>query len=87
MELDVLINHKTARGKAAFGIIEHCKTSKYLDGNCKMAWDRMIANYVPKMTLSMLQLEKEFEISKFENVEKDLEDWVSDLERPIGNFE
>ena len=63
MELILSITHKTASDDAAFGMVKSCKTSKYLEGKCKMAWDQMVTKYAPKT-------EKEFENSKLENVKK-----------------
>ena len=74
-----MIDHKTASGKAAFGLVKDCKMSKHLEGNCNIAWSRMISKYAPKITLSLLKL-KEFENSKLKNIVKNPEDWISDLE-------
>ena len=62
------INHTTREGKIAFSLIKNCKTSDYPEGNCKLAWDRLIAKYAPKTAPSLLKLKKKFENSKLEDV-------------------
>ena len=37
MELILLIDHKTNKGKATFVVVKNCKMSEYLEGNYKMA--------------------------------------------------
>ena len=64
----LLIHHKMASGKATFGIVENCKTSKHPEESCKMAWDRMVVTYALKTTLSLLKLKKKFEVGKIKNV-------------------
>ena len=49
------INHTTREGKIAFSLIKNCKTSDYPEGNCKLAWDRLIAKYAPKAAPSLLK--------------------------------
>ena len=80
MELILSINHQTNRGKIAFRLVKNGKTSKYPEGNCKLAWDRLIAKYAPKSLPSLLKYKKEFENSKLESTEMDPEDWISKLE-------
>ena len=67
-------------GKAIFYMVKNWKTSKYPEGNCKMACDRMVAKYPPKISPSLLKLKIEFKNIKLENVKKYPEDWISDLE-------
>ena len=71
MELILLINHNMTSDKAAFSMVKNCKTIKYPEGNCKMAWDIMVTKYASNMSLFLLKLKKEFENSKHKNVNKD----------------
>ena len=80
MDLILSINTNTNRGKIAFRLVKNCKTSEYPEGNCKMAWDRLVAKFAPRSTPSLLKLQKEYENSKLESSTRDPEDWISELE-------
>jgi len=80
MDMILSIDHKSSRGKVAFRLVKNSKSSEYPEGNCKLAWDRLVAKYAPRSTPSLLKLKKQFENSKLESVETDPEDWVSELE-------
>ena len=80
MDLILSIDHKKSRGKVAFQLVKNCKSSEYPEGNCKMAWDRLIAKYAPKSTPSLLKLMKKFENSRLTSSETDPEEWLSELE-------
>ena len=80
MELILSINHQTNRGKIAFRLVKNCKTSEYPEGNCKLAWDRLVAKYAPESLPSLLKYKKEFENSKLKSAEMDPEDWISKVE-------
>ena len=62
MELVLSIDHKTPKGKVVFRLVKNSKSSKYPEGNCKVAWDRLVQKYSPKSTPSLLKLKKEFEM-------------------------
>ena len=74
------IDHGTKQGKVAFSLIKNCKSSDYPEGNCKLAWSRLVAKYAPKSTPSLLKLKKRYENSKLTEVIRDPEDWISELE-------
>lgn len=74
------INHTSSHGKIAFSLVKNCKTTEYPEGNCKLAWDRLIAKYAPKTAPSLLKLKKKFANSKLSKVEDHPDEWISDLE-------
>ena len=55
------IDDTTKQGKVAFSLVKTCKTAKYPEGNCKLAWDRLVAKYSPKTAPSLLKLKKKCE--------------------------
>ena len=57
-DLLLSINTKTRPGTKAFNLVDTCATSDQPDGNCKLAWDRLIAKYQPKTAPSSIQLKK-----------------------------
>ena len=79
-ELILSINTESDRGKIAFRLVKNSKSSDYPEGNCKVAWDRLVAKYAPKSLPSLLKYKKKFENSKLDSAEKDTEDWISELE-------
>ena len=64
------IDHTSKQGKVAFSLVKNCKTAKYPEGNCKLAWDRLVAKYSPKTAPLMLKLKKTFANSQLESVDK-----------------
>jgi len=80
MDLILSIDHKSSRGKVAFRLVKNCKSSAYPEGNCKLAWDRLVAKYAPKSTPSLLKMRKKFENSKLSSAVIDPEEWISELE-------
>ena len=73
------IDHGTKQGKVAFSLIKNCKSSDYPEGNCKLAWDRLVAKYAPKTAPSLLKLKKQFANSSLKN-EVYPDEWVTELE-------
>ena len=74
------INHTTKQGKVAFSLVKNCKTSDYPEGNCKLAWDRLVAKYAPKAAPSLLKLKKQFANSKLGDAETHPDEWITELE-------
>ena len=74
------INHTTGQGKVAFSLVKNCKSSEYPEGNCKLAWDRLVAKYAPKTAPSLLKLKKKFANSKLESAETHPDEWITELE-------
>ena len=74
------IDHTSKQGKVAFSLVKNCKTAKYPEGNCKLAWDRLVAKYSPKTAPSLLKLKKNFANSQLESVDKHPDEWMTELE-------
>jgi hypothetical protein len=73
------IDHGTKQGKVAF-LIKNCiKSGDYPEGNCKLAWDRLVAKYAPKTALLLLKLKKQFANSSLKN-EVYPDKWITELE-------
>jgi len=87
MDLVLSMNTTTARGKVAFRIVRNCKTSQYLDGNVKTAWDRLTQKYAPRTTTSLLNLKKKFENSVLKSSQYDPDEWISKLEGYVTDIE
>ena len=79
-EIILSINHVTRQGKVAFSLVKNCKSLEYPEGNCKLAWDRLVAKYAPKTAPSLLKLKKKFANSKLETAEKHPDEWITELE-------
>ena len=47
------INTTTKQGRVVFSLVKNCKTTKYPEGNCKLAWDRLTTKYAPKTATSL----------------------------------
>ena len=58
-DLLLSINTKTSSGTTAFNLVDTCTTSDQPDGNCKIAWDRLVSKYQPKTAPSYIQLKKD----------------------------
>ena len=73
------INHTSKQGKIAFSLVKNCKTTEYPEGNCKLAWDRLVAKYAPKTAPSLLKLKKQFANS---SLHRDVhpDEWITELE-------
>lgn len=74
------ISHTTKQGKIAFSLVKNCKTSAYPEGNCKLAWDRLVAKYAPKTAPSLLKLKKKFANSKLHHRDDHPDEWITELE-------
>ena len=74
------IDHTMKQGRVAFSLVKNCKTAKHPEGNCKLAWDRLVAKYSPKTAPSLLKLKKNFANSQLEKVEMHPDEWMTELE-------
>ena len=45
------IDQMKKQGKVAFSLVKNCKTAKYPEGNCKLAWNCLVAKCSPKQHL------------------------------------
>ena len=53
-DLILLINTSSSVGKVAFGLVKNANSEDFLEGNCKMAWDRLVSKYALHTALSLL---------------------------------
>ena len=74
------IDHTAKQGKLAFSLVKNCKTATYPEGNCKLAWDRLVASYSPKTAPLLLKLKKNFANSQLEGVEMHPDEWMIERE-------
>ena len=65
-DLILSINGESASGKVAFNLVKNCKTTEFPEGNCKLAWEPLVAKYAPKPAPSLLKLKEKFANSKSE---------------------
>ena len=79
-DLILLINTSSSVGKVAFGLVKNVKSKDFLDGNCKVAWDRLVSKYAPHTASSLLKLKSKFHNSRLESIDKDPDEWISHLE-------
>lgn len=74
------IDHSKPTGKIAFSLVRNCKNSDFPEGNCKLAWDRLIAKYAPHTAPSLLKLKKQFANSVLRNAGTPPDEWITELE-------
>ena len=79
-DLILSINTNSSVGKVAFGLVKNVKSVDFLEGNCKVAWDRLVSKYAPHTASSLLKLKSEFHNSKLDSMDKDPDEWISHLE-------
>ena len=70
-DLILLINTSSSVGKVAFGLVRNAKSADFSDGNCKIAWERLVSKYALYTAFALLKLKSEFHNSKLELIEKD----------------
>ena len=74
------INIRFSLGKVEFGFGKSVKSSDFLLGNCKIAWDGLISMYAPHMVTFLFKLKSEFHNSKLKSMQKEPDEWISNLE-------
>ena len=79
-ELVLCMDHTTDLGRVAFSLVKNSKSADYPEGNCKIAWDRLMAKYAPKTAPSLLKLKKKFANSRLVDLEKNPDEWITELE-------
>ena len=79
-DLLLSINTKTSSGTTAFNLVDTCTSSDQPDGNCKIAWDRLVSKYQPKTAPSYIQLKKDFANSRLKDLDVRPDEWMSELE-------
>ena len=74
------INTSSSIGKIAFRLVKNVNSEDFFVGNCKVASNRLVSKYAPHAALSLLKLRSKFHNSKLELIDKDLDEWISNLE-------
>jgi hypothetical protein len=64
-EILLSINGQTKQGKIAFNLVDNCTTADQLEGNCKIAWEKLVHKYAPKTAPSYIQLKKILQIASW----------------------
>ena len=54
-DLILLVNTRSSVGNIAFGLVKNAKNEDFLEGNCKVAWDRLVSKYALHTALSLLK--------------------------------
>ena len=54
-----------------FGLVKNAKSKDFPEGNCKIAWGRLVRKYALHTALSLLKLKSVFHNSKLETIQKD----------------
>ena len=76
----LFINTSASVGKVAFALMKNTKSEDFLEGNCKVEWDRLVRQYALYTTLSLQKLKTEFHNSKLELIDKEPDKQISHLE-------
>ena len=58
------INTSSSVSKVAFGLMKNKISKDFPEGNCKVAWDRLVSKYAPHTASSLLKLKSRFHNSK-----------------------
>ena len=66
--------------KIAFGIVKNAKTENLKKGDAKLAWERLKTRYEPNTGTELLALNKEYMSMELDNLKKDPEDFITDLD-------
>ena len=45
----LLINTSSSVSKVAFGLVKNVKSKDFLEGNCNVAWDRLVSKYASQL--------------------------------------
>ena len=59
-----------------FEVVRNVKSADFLEGNCKIEWDRLVSKYASHTASSLLQLKGEFHYSKLGSIKKDPDEWI-----------
>ena len=60
--------------------MKNVKSEHFPEGNCKVAWDRLVSKYAPHTALSLFKLKSNIHNSKLDSIDKDPDEWISHLE-------
>ena len=70
-DLILSINTSFSMGKVAFGLVKNAKSEDFPQGNCKVAWDRLVSKYALHTASSLLKLKSKFHNNKLDLIDKD----------------
>ena len=70
-DLILSIYSSSSVGKVTFRLVKNEKSEDYLEGNCKVAWDRMLSKNAPHTASSLVKLKSDFHKSNLESIDKD----------------
>ena len=79
-DLILSINTTMKQGRVAFSLVKNSKTTQYLEGNCKLTWDRLTTMDAPKTAPSLLKLKKKFASSILEDLDRNPDEFITELE-------
>ena len=74
------INHIMKQGKIMFYLVKNCTNSTYRDGNCKVAWDCMVAKCAPKTAHLLLKLKKRFNNCVLDDMDRHPDEGITELD-------
>ena len=80
MKIQFIHQHQFLCWQRPFGLARNAKSADFPEGNCKIAWDRLISKYTSYTTQSLLKLNGEFCKSKLESIEHYPDEWISNLD-------
>ena len=69
-DLILSINTSFSVGKIALGLVRNAKNADFLEGNCKIAKDRLVSKYAPHMALSFMNSKMSFIIVSWSQLRK-----------------
>ena len=64
----------------SFNAVDTAFSERYPEGCAKLAWTRLVTRWEPSTLTTVFELETEFSRSKLENVSRNPEEWVTELE-------
>ena len=79
-DLILSINTSSSVGKVAFRLARNAKGADFPNGNCTIAWDRLVSEYTLHTALSLLKLKSNLHKIKLESIKKDPDELISNLE-------
>ena len=79
-EIEMGMDTDKKTGRVAFDYVRLSKTENNVDGNCKLAWDRLKMKFESKQAPTRLMLRKEFYNKKLSSISEDPDEWITELE-------
>jgi len=79
-ELVLSVDTSTSSGKVAFQLIKARKTTANKNGDCAMAWKRLVDKYAPKLAPTKMELKFEFQRSHLKFTDANPNEWITELE-------